>query len=167
MNRIFEILRSIFFTKIVGDIDLYTILSSLFKYIFVFIVLYFIYLIVKLIFLDIKTSYSDSKFKKSYLDLLSSGEGEENAIELFEMGEFTSIGRDFDNDLILEDSLVSRRHAIIIWKNDGFYLEDMKSSNGTYLNGERIFEVRKLEDEDVLSFGAYQYRFKRGEEQDV
>lgn len=167
MELIFEGLRTIFFTKIIGNIDLYTILSSLFKYIFVFIVLYFIYLIVKLIFLDVKTVYDDSKVNKSYLKLVSAGDDAPEALEVFELEQFSSIGRDFDNDLILDDSLVSRRHAIIIWKNDGFYLEDMKSSNGTFLNGVKISEPEKLENQDVLTFGTYQYSFNRGEEQNV
>lgn len=174
MDFIFETLRTIFFTKIIGDIDLYTILSSLFKYIFVFIVLYFIYLIVKLIFLDIKTVYSDSKFKKSYLKLVDKEDREDvddnidkKIPEHIELNQFTSIGRDFDNDLILDDTLVSRRHAIIIWKNDGFYLEDMKSSNGTFLNGEKISEPEKLENLDIITFGIYQYSFNRGEEENV
>lgn len=167
MEKVFDTLRLIFFTKIIGDIDLYTILSSLFKYVFVFIVLYFIYIIVKLIFLDIKNVYSDSKFKKSYLQLEKNSGEDEDPQEIFELGQFSSLGRDFENDLILDDSLVSRRHAIIIWKNDGFYIEDMKSSNGTYVNGERILEARKLEDEDIISLGNYEYSFKRGEEKDV
>lgn len=166
MDLIFEGLRAIFFTKIIGNIDLYTIVSSFFKYIFVFIVLYFIYLIVKLIFLDIKTVYDDTKANKSYLKLISDSGESKNAQEFYELNQFTSIGRDFDNDLILDDSLVSRRHAIIVWKNDGFYLEDMKSSNGTLLNGVRIFEPEILKNQDILTFGDHQYSFVRGEEKD-
>ncbi len=163
MEVIFDALRAIFFTKIIGDLDLYTILSSLLKYVFVFIVLYFVYLIVKLIFLDIKTVYQDAGVKKSALKPIVP-DGSDNEYEVFDLEDFVSIGRDFDNDLILDDTLVSRRHAIIIWKNDGYYLEDMKSSNGSFINDQKINEPIKLEDGDILTFGSTQYSFIRGDE---
>lgn len=164
MDFIFDALRTIFFTKIIGEVDLYTILSSLLKYFFVFIVLYFIYLIVKLIFLDIKTVYNDENENKSYLKLVSENPDQFSDQEIYELEDFTSIGRDYENDLILEDSLVSRRHAIIIWKNDGFYIEDMKSSNGTFVNGEKIEAPLLLQSGDLLAFGSYQYSFISGDE---
>lgn len=42
----------------------------------------------------------------------------------------------------------------------------MKSSNGTLLNGVRIFEPEILKNQDILTFGDHQYSFVRGEEKD-
>lgn len=164
MNFIFDLLRSVFFTKIFGDIDLYMILSNLFKYIFVFIVLYYVYIIVRVIFLDVRTVFKDEGVKKSFLQQVDDQLGDKDKLRIFTLQDFNSIGRDYSNDIIVEDSLVSRRHAIIIWKNDGYYLEDMKSSNGSLVNGKRIKDVVKLSDGDVLSFGTHSFKFNRGEE---
>lgn len=164
MEFVFDVLRSIFFTDIIGSIDLYTILSTIFKYAFVFTVLYFIYLIVRLIFLDIKNVYADQAINKSYLRLDSLSDQLQQPIEYFELSDYNAVGRDFENDLVLDDVLVSRRHAIIIRKNDGFYLEDMKSSNGTLVNDVAIEEPIKLLDGDKLTFGQYSYIFNKGDE---
>lgn len=49
-----------------------------------------------------------------------------------------SIGRTFDNDIHVSDSTVSGHHARIVMNPDYRYIEDMGSTNGTFVNGERI-----------------------------
>jgi len=48
------------------------------------------------------------------------------------------IGRSEDCDIQINDSYVSTRHARVIWDRDRWFLEDLQSKNGTYLNGTRI-----------------------------
>ena len=50
----------------------------------------------------------------------------------------TSIGRKLDNDLVIQDSMISRYHAEIHLENSKFYLEDLKSTGGTFLNNKKI-----------------------------
>ena len=50
----------------------------------------------------------------------------------------TSVGRRSDNDLVLADEHISRRHARIMRQEDDFVIEDLTSRHGTFLNGERI-----------------------------
>ena len=49
-----------------------------------------------------------------------------------------SIGRDPSNDLVLSDSMVSRRHAILEHRDNQYILRDNNSSNGTMVNGDRV-----------------------------
>lgn len=58
-------------------------------------------------------------------------------------------------DLVLEDFAVSRMHARISKEEDGLYLEDLNSTNGTYKNGLRMqpYERRKLEEGDEIKMG--------------
>ncbi len=58
----------------------------------------------------------------------------------------TSIGRDLGNDIQIDDASVSRKHAKIILKGDKPFIEDMKSQNGTLINGKAIpsFEAFEL-----------------------
>ncbi len=64
-----------------------------------------------------------------------------------------SIGRHPDQNLVLTDTFVSRRHAVLRQTASGWEIEDLGSSHGTYLNGERI-RIALLGSGDVLQFGS-------------
>jgi serine phosphatase RsbU (regulator of sigma subunit)/pSer/pThr/pTyr-binding forkhead associated (FHA) protein len=68
-------------------------------------------------------------------------------------GDSNSIGRSPDQDLILREAFVSRRHALINLHNGGYELIDQQSSHGTFLNGARI-ERATLKSGDTLQFGS-------------
>ena len=67
--------------------------------------------------------------------------------------ERTSIGRSPDQDLVLKEAYVSRRHALITRQNGSFELVDQNSSHGTFLNGQRVDRAR-LKSGDTLQFGS-------------
>jgi phosphoserine phosphatase RsbU/P len=64
-----------------------------------------------------------------------------------------SVGRKVDKDLVIADPRVSRDHAQIMQEGGDFFLEDLGSKHGTFVNGERI-QRQKLERGDRLEFGA-------------
>lgn len=65
-----------------------------------------------------------------------------------------SIGRASDNDLEIDDTSLSRRHALIEEVDGHFMLSDCGSSNGTFVNGREVLGETELADWDVLTFGA-------------
>lgn len=72
------------------------------------------------------------------------------------LGKKTSvIGRDEAVPLQIEDERVSRKHCQVRYepKDDSFYLLDMKSSNGSYVNGRRMVAEVKLSDGDEIQIG--------------
>jgi len=65
-----------------------------------------------------------------------------------------TIGRAMDNVIAVPDGSVSSKHARIVRTDDGFVIEDLKSRNGTFVNGERVVEgQRKLADGDLVRVG--------------
>ncbi len=75
------------------------------------------------------------------------------------------IGRHGDNELVLRDSRASRHHAQILCDAGQYILEDLKSSYGVFVNGQRI-ERRRLRNSDRIEFGfpdSYQAVFFLGE----
>jgi sigma-B regulation protein RsbU (phosphoserine phosphatase) len=64
-----------------------------------------------------------------------------------------SVGRRTDRDLVLTDPRVSREHALFMRENDGIYLEDQNSRQGTFINGERVTRQKLLRN-DRLEFGV-------------
>src|SRR5437868_13956171 len=63
------------------------------------------------------------------------------------------IGRQADNQLVLRDTRASRVHNRIVQENGAYWLEDLNSRHGTFVNGEKI-ERRKLENSDRIEFGT-------------
>ena len=66
-----------------------------------------------------------------------------------------TIGRDTDNSISLDDVLVSRKHAVIQKVKDEFFIEDLGSTNGTFLNGEAVpsGKYMKLSPKDRIRIG--------------
>jgi DNA-binding response OmpR family regulator len=74
--------------------------------------------------------------------------------------EITTMGRWSDNDVVLPDRLVSRHHAHIRRVGTQFFLEDLNSTNGTFVNGERVATPHILQDGDSIQFAPrFQMRF--------
>jgi phosphatidylserine/phosphatidylglycerophosphate/cardiolipin synthase-like enzyme len=65
----------------------------------------------------------------------------------------TSIGRSDENDIVIADPLVSRRHARITLDDAGCTLTDLGGGNGTFLNGERVNGTAPLKPGDVIEIG--------------
>jgi adenylate cyclase len=72
-----------------------------------------------------------------------------------------SIGRSLSNEVVLADTKVSRRHALIHTQGPAeFRLVDLGSSNGTYLNGRRVSQPTRLEDGDQITIGDFVLLFR-------
>ena len=73
-----------------------------------------------------------------------------------------SIGRTEGNDLVLPDERVSRRHALIHPQGESeYWLVDLGSRNGTYLNGRRVHQPSRLRDQDQIRLGAFVLTFRQ------
>jgi phosphoserine phosphatase RsbU/P len=66
-----------------------------------------------------------------------------------------TIGRSRECDIVLADQWLSRQHAQIVERPDGFHLSDKGSKNGTLLNGQLLLEERRLRDGDVITLGEH------------
>ena len=69
-----------------------------------------------------------------------------------------TIGRLPDNDIVIENDAVSGKHAIIITKDDEYYIEDLNSTNGTFVNKKKI-NSHMLKDEDIITIGKHELVF--------
>ena len=89
--------------------------------------------------------------------VIRSGGG--RAGEVFNVaGEKLTIGRSPDAEVFLDDVTVSRNHALLVRRNDGLYVDDLGSLNGSYVNRRRI-ESHKLVDGDELQIGKFKLTY--------
>jgi sigma-B regulation protein RsbU (phosphoserine phosphatase) len=77
------------------------------------------------------------------------------------------IGRGEESHVFLPDYRLSRRHAEVEQRMDGFYIVDLGSTNGTFLNGQRIVGERRLSDGDLISLGDSRLVFSSGASDDT
>jgi pSer/pThr/pTyr-binding forkhead associated (FHA) protein len=68
------------------------------------------------------------------------------------------VGRRPESDIFLDDVTVSRDHAVIVRRGSDYYLDDLGSLNGTYVNRQRV-DSQRLEDGDELQIGKYKLSY--------
>jgi len=95
------------------------------------------------------------------LGLLVGGRGADAPLRFALSAGTTRVGRHPDSDIFLDDITVSRRHAEIDRRGDGYVLRDVGSLNGTYLNRERIDEA-PLRNGDEVQIGKFKLVFLAG-----
>ncbi len=95
------------------------------------------------------------EFIKAYMVILE-GTEEKGRFDITESPVF--IGRDKGMDIRLDDSSVSREHAVLFFYDNRFYIRDLKSTNGTLVNGKRVEQVA-LNYKDLIQLGKCSLRF--------
>ncbi len=74
--------------------------------------------------------------------------------QIFELnGNEISIGRDIGNDIVINDAEVSRNHARFILEGDRYKIEDLNSTNGTYIDGQRLIGPHLMAIGEIIMFG--------------
>ncbi len=68
------------------------------------------------------------------------------------------IGRKGSCDVVISDSAISGEHCLIITDNEAIFVEDKKSTNGTFVNGERITEKTEIKKGDILALGHMKFK---------
>jgi predicted component of type VI protein secretion system len=63
------------------------------------------------------------------------------------------VGRDLSNDIVINDPEISRRHARLYVQGASYVLEDLGSTNGTFVNGQRLMGANVLRPGDSVTFG--------------
>ncbi|KYO68009.1 FHA domain-containing protein FhaB [Thermovenabulum gondwanense] len=132
---------------------MYELLAQLAKYLIIGLLYYLLYNFLKIMIMDIREYDQEGP---GYF--LQTEEGKE--IPLLKV---TTIGRAVDSDIVIDDPYLSSKHALIYKKGNSLYIQDLKSTNGTFLNGVKIRKPVKLKENDVLVLGSKKYILKRRE----
>jgi pSer/pThr/pTyr-binding forkhead associated (FHA) protein len=75
----------------------------------------------------------------------------------------SSVGRDAGNDIVLNDEAASAKHAIVSFADGEWWLEDAGSTNGTVLNGSRIWDRERFQYGDEVAVGRIALRLERAQ----
>ena len=144
--------------------DFSKIMAIVFGVIFIIILYFIIYYALKIMYKDIKVNNvrknekpskrpkQRAKAKKSYgIEVISTGENPNiKKGTIIPIIDIVTIGRKEDNSVVLQDRHTSGNHAKLMVKGNNLYIEDLHSTNGTFVNGKKIsMNVRLLGNEEV------------------
>lgn len=144
------------------------ILSKITGALFVLIVYYFIFMVVKMIYSDIRVmsrKKAGLPAHDAYLKPINQPyETEVSLKESYPLSGDDTLGRGDDCDIVLADKFLSHQHSRIFCEKDVYYLEDLDSTNGTFLNGKALSdEAVELLDGDRIALGQAEFVFLRPE----
>lgn len=143
---------------------MFQLISDVLKYAFVIVVYMFIFSVIKLIYLDISDTKRLSKSLDdayAYLKLINLRKDLKFKVyESYGIRDEVTIGRNRKSDIYINDPFMSKDHARIYLEEGHYYLEDLKSTNGTLLNGKEIKgKTIKLNENDKITFGQVSFLF--------
>lgn len=88
--------------------------------------------------------------------------------EVYELdADVTMMGRSDEVDLTVSDVSISRRHAMVVKRVEGFFVSDLGSTNGTFVNKELVNSARRLSEGDKLTLGSVTFKFTFQDEDDT
>jgi pSer/pThr/pTyr-binding forkhead associated (FHA) protein len=128
---------------------------------FVALIYLFFLLVIRLLWRDIRAAVRASSSPLGRLFVIASPSGEPTPGGSVPLDAVTTIGRDVNNSLVVDDEFVSADHAVLTFRGRVWFLEDRGSTNGTYLNGQIVRGVVPLGYGDEIGLGAVRLRLER------
>ena len=142
---------------------MFELISQVLRYVFIILIYLFIFSILRLMYLDVKSMTSGGgSLDEAYLKVVNRLDSLNFKIQEYYVIEGDiSLGRSSRNDVVIKDKFVSKNHLLIREKNQRYYLEDLGSANGTFLNGVKIDpnELIELQNNDKIGVGFIQFIF--------
>jgi hypothetical protein len=79
---------------------------------------------------------------------------------VFDISRGATLGRADSSEIRVDDPFASSAHARVFARGDFMYIEDMGSTNGTYLNGRQLRTAERLKPADLVRIGDSEYRYQ-------
>jgi pSer/pThr/pTyr-binding forkhead associated (FHA) protein len=110
---------------------------------------------------DLRAAARETADRPGQLVVLESPSGEPATGRSFGLDVITPLGRDVNNAIVIDDPFASADHAVLTYRGRSWYLEDLDSTNGSYINGQRIDGVAALGYGDEVQIGQVRFRLER------
>ena len=113
----------------------------------------FLYFVVRALVRDLRSAAREPTVELGRLVVVACPSGEPPPGSTFALDAITSLGRDVNNSIVLEDEFVSANHAALTYRGRAWYVEDLGSTNGTFLGRQRISGPTALSAGSTLRIG--------------
>jgi hypothetical protein len=142
-------------------VDAFTLSLWVLRIAFVALIYVFFFVLARALWRDLRTTVAGAGRALGRLVVVASPEGRPQAGTAIPLDAVNSIGRDVNNAVVVDDSFVSAEHALLTFRGRAWYVEDRGSTNGTWLNGQRVDSFLPLGYGDELQVGQVRFRLER------
>jgi hypothetical protein len=122
----------------------------------------FLYGVARVLLQDLRRAERDQRSELGRLVVVAAEGSAPHQGDVFPLDVVTTIGRAPGNAVVVDDQFASNEHAMLTFRGRAWYLEDLGSTNGTYVQGERIEAPVALSFGDEFTVGRARLRLERG-----
>ena len=128
-----------------------------------FLVLLYLFLfgIARALLRDLAAAAREPTAELGRLVVTASPTGEPAAGTSLPLDAITTLGRDVNNAIVIDDQFASAQHAVLTFRGRTWYVEDLASTNGTFVNGAPIEGVAPIGYGDEVQVGQVKLRLER------
>ena len=142
--------------------DAVTLSLWLLRILFLAFLYLFLFAVVRVLVRDLRAAAREPEAELGRLVVVAASPGGElRAGTTLPIDAITTIGRDVNNSIVVEDQFASAEHAVLTFRGRAWYVEDVGSTNGTWVNGRRIDAVEPLGYGDEIQVGQVRFRLDR------
>jgi FHA domain-containing protein len=121
----------------------------------------FLFAVVRTLLRDLRSAAREPGVELGRLVVIASPSSDPPVGTVFPLDAVTTLGRDVNNSVVVEDAFASAEHAVLTFRGRAWYVEDRDSTNGTYVNGSPVQGVAPLGFGDELQVGQARFRLER------
>ncbi len=118
--------------------------------------------VVRVLIRDLRAASREPATELGRLIVLASPSGEPAVGSVFALDAVTTIGRDVNNAVVIEDPFASSDHCALTFRGRSWFVEDLGSTNGTFLNGSQVDGTAPMSYGDEIHVGEVRLRLERG-----
>ena len=111
------------------------------RILFLALIYIFLYRIIRTLLRDLRSAAREPGTSLGRLVVVASPAGEPGAGRSFDLDAITTLGRDVNNAIVVEDPFASFDHAVLTYRGRSWYVEDLGSTNGSKVNGVGVGEL--------------------------
>lgn len=121
----------------------------------------FLWVVVRGLLHDLRAAAREPGAELGRLVVVASPSGDPAPGASFSLDAVTTLGRDVNNTVVVDDEFVSGSHAVLSYRGRTWYVEDLGSTNGTFVNGGAVAGIAPAAFGDELQLGNVRLRLER------
>jgi FHA domain len=141
--------------------DGFTITIWVVRILFLLLLYLFLFGIARTLLRDLSAASREPTTELGRLIVLASPGGEPAEGSTLVLDAITTLGRDVNNAIVIDDQFASSQHAVLTYRGRTWYVEDLNSTNGTFVNGQPVEGVAPIGFGDDLQIGQVRLRLER------